>query len=1008
MTLTVVNKNGEELAYTKTAGAGGTINYLYTLVPGDDYSYVATQGTYYHAKKSFTLGSSEVIQVSVKQEDWLEVLDLGDLTDKDARGNLKMNTAFDKQTHEYTLDMPDATNALFVWIKTQKGTCSAIYSCQSAARPSSIIHEEALTSNKVTGSSLLEALLSGSAYGNTVTFRVTSTDASDGVTYYVDYILHIERILSLKNVTISLQNSPVTINRKSSTTTGFSGKELEYTIRVPAAASLLNLTFQEHMDAPRYGDDTTGYEIALNGTPLTSLENVPLKLNGTEQEETIRITVTNQFAPEAKTEYTITVQKAATTAVRFQLQPADAQVYLYETVSHNRVWPNDDGTFPLSEDFTYDCSFTKAGYVGQNGNMELTTENGQKRLTFGTDTYTNLSAVSVTLQKAAVNSSIVELDAEWANFRGTDSNNGITNAKTPISAAGGMLYWASPLGKGWDTGAVSSPILVDDCLVVYAGNHIYRVNKATGAIEASGDMAGTSSFAINGPTYANGILLVGLSNGRIQAFNAKTLESLWLYTDPMGGQPNCPITVLGDYAYTGFWNGEALGGSFVCVSLTDEDPASTTEAKYATWRHEQDGGFYWAGAYACDDFIMVGTDDGDALRSYLYLFDPLTGEVLDSRSGFDSDIRSTICYDSVTKAYYFTSKGGTFYRVKVEAKNGSYAITACDGLKLDNGANDPALPPMSTSTPVVYNGRAYIGVSGTGQFTQYSGHNITVIDLGDTMSIAYSVPTQGYPQTSGLLTTAYDSYVYVYFIDNYTPGTLRVLRDKPGQTAVDYRTKESFSGKSYYTPYAVFTPYDKQAQYAICSPITDSDGTLYFKNDSGYLMAFGRSIEKIEVTKQPDKTQYNAGDIFDKTGMVVTATLSDGTTRDVTDMVSAPAGTLADGTTELTLQFGRDQTMYRNAEANNSKMNAGAQIAAITTTVQIRVGEGTVTWGDVNGDGKVNSTDAVLILRYAAQLGVDIDTAAADVNGDGKINSTDAVLVLRYAAQLITKFPVEG
>lgn len=981
VTLTVVNKNGEELAYTKTIGASGTINYLYTLVPGDDYSYVATQGTYYHAKKSFTLGSNEVIQVSVKQEDWLEVLDLGDLTDKDARGNLKMNTAFDKQTHEYTLDMPDATNALFVWIKTQKGTCSAIYSCQSAARPSSIIHEEALTSNKVTGSSLLEALLSGSAYGNTVTFRVTSTDASDGVTYYVDYILRIERVLSLKNVTISLQNSPVTINRKSSTSTGFSGRELEYTIRVPAAASLLNLTFQKHMDDPRYGDDTTGYEIALNGTTLTSLENVPLKLNGTEQEETIRITVTNQFAPEAKTEYTITVQKAATTAVRFQLQPADAQVYLYETASHNRVWPNDDGTFPLSEGFTYNCSFTKAGYVGKNGSMELTTENGQKRLTFGTDTYTNLSAVSITLQTADENTKIVhDLAAEWANFRGTDSNNGITNAKTPISAADGMLYWASPLGIGWDTGAVSSPILVDDCLVVYAGDHIYRVNKATGKVEATGDMAGTSSFAINGPTYADGILLVGLSNGRIQAFNAKTLESLWLYTDPMGGQPNCPITVLGDYAYTGFWNGEALGGSFVCVSLTDEDPTSTTEAKYATWRHEQDGGFYWAGAYACDDFIMVGTDDGDALRSYLYLFDPLTGEILDSRSGFDSDIRSTICYDEVTNAYYFTSKGGTFYRVKVEAQNGSCAITACDGLKLNNGSDDPALPPMSTSTPVVYKGRAYIGVSGTGQFTQYSGHNITVIDL-ENWKIAYSVKTQGYPQTSGLLTTAYEEnngYVYVYFFDNYTPGTLRVLRDKAGQTEADYLTKETSSGSSYWTPYALFTPFDKQAQYAICSPIADSDGTIYFKNDSGYLMAFGRSIEKIEVTTKPDKTQYAAGEVFDPKGMVVTATLSDGSTRDVTDMVSASSEPLTDGTTEISLQLSRDQNLYRNSEGNNSKMNAGSLIAPITTTLQIRVGDTTdtgaladdLTWSfrpaanTLSIDGEIQEGHKVLIACY--------------------------------------------
>ena len=1009
VTLTVVNKNGEELAYTKTIGASGTVNYLYTLVPGDDYSYVATQGTYYHAKKSFTLGSSEVIEVSVKQEDWLEVLDLGDAESKTARGNLKMDAAFDAQTHEYTLKTIDDSSALYAWVEIAQGTCSALYACQSSARDSSILCQKIITNGKRTGTSLLEALLTGSAYGNTVTFRVSDTDDSDGVTYYVDYILHIERILSLKNVTVSMQNRQILLNQKDSDLTGFNGKQHEYSILIPAAASLLNLTFQLHTDEPRYGDDTTGYEVALNDTPLSSLENVPLKLNGTEQEETIRITVTNQFAPEAKTEYTITVQKAATTAVRFQLQPADTQVYLYETVSHNRVWPNDDGSFPLSEGFTYNCSFTKAGYVGWNGSMELTTEDGKTSLTIGEDTYTDLSAVSVTLQKAAVNSSIVELDAEWANFRGADSNNGVVSAKTPLGALDGMLYWASPLGKGWDTGAVSSPILVNDCLVVYAGNHIYRVNKETGAIEASGDMAGTSSFAINGPTYADGILLVGLSDGRIQAFNAKTLESLWLYTDPLGGQPNCPIAILNGYAYTGFWNGEVLDGSFVCISLTDEDPSSMTEAKHATWRHEQDGGFYWAGAYACNDFIMVGTDDGKNQNSYLYLFDPLTGKVLDSRSGLDGDIRSTICYDSVTKAYYFTSKGGTFYRVKVEAQNGSYAITACDGLKLDNGANDPALPPMSTSTPVVYNGRAYIGVSGTGQFTQYSGHNITVIDL-ENWKIAYSVPTQGYPQTSGMLTTAYESengYVYVYFIDNYTPGTLRVLRDKAGQPEAGYLTSETFNEKTYRTPYALFTPFDKQAQYAICSPIADNDGTIYFKNDSGYLMAFGRSIEKIEVTKQPDKTQYKAGETFDKTGMVVTATLLDGSTRDVTDMVSASSEPLKNGTTKISLEFGRDQIMYRNSPIG-SAMIAGSTIAAITTTVQIRVGEGTVTWGDVNGDGKVNSTDAVLILRYAAQLGVDIDTAAADVNGDGKINSTDAVLILRYAAQLITKFPVEG
>lgn len=1011
VTLTVVNKNGEELAYTKTAGAGNTINYLYTLVPGDDYSYVATQGTYYHARKSFTLGSSEVIQVSVKQEDWLTSLALSSAADEKYKGDIELSPSFAKSVHTYTATVPDNSSSVYVWRTNSRGSCAAVYSMLSTASDCGKTNEVALES-RFEGDGLAKVLLPGSAYGNTVTIRVAYTDNTDGVTYYTDYLVSLKRSLSLKNISTSFNGSSLLLQRKNSQQTGYSMDENEYSILIPAAATTLDLLLQKHTESPKYGDTDNGYVITVNGKAVSSKDTATVDLTGTEEEENVQIKVTNKYVPGASGDYVITVKKAATTSVTFQTNPKNALIYIYEQGAGNRVWPDEDGSFALSEGFTYYCSISLYGYAAQAGTLQIVNESGQTVLRFGEEDYTNLSAVSVTLQKAAANPGIVDYGAEWANFRGTDSNNGITSAKTPVDALGGMLYWASHLGNGWDTGAVSSPILVDDCLVVYADNKIYRVSKATGEVETEGNMAGTSSFAINGPTYANGILLVGLSNGRIQAFNAKTLESLWIYKDPVGDQPNCPITILNGYAYTGFWNGESKDSSFVCISLTDEDPENEMEEKAATWRMVQNGGFYWAGAYACDDFVIVGTDDGDAQCSYLYLLDPLTGKVLDFKSGFDGDIRSTICYDDATKAYYFTSKGGTFYRAKVEAQNGSYAITACDGLKLDNGSDDPALPPMSTSTPVVYNGRAYIGVSGTGQFTQYSGHNITVIDL-ENWKIAYKVPTQGYPQTSGLLTTAYEQdqdngYVYVYFFDNYTPGTLRVLRDKKGQDEANYLTSETFNDETYQTAYALFSPNGKQAQYAICSPITDSDGTIYFKNDSGYLMAFGRSIEKIEVTKQPNKTQYNAGEIFDKTGMVVTATLSDGTTRDVTDMVSAPAGTLADGTTELTLQFGRDQTMYRNVEANNSKMNAGSLISPITTTLQIRVGEGTVTWGDVNGDGKVNSTDAVLILRYAAQLGVDIDTAAADVNGDGKINSTDAVLVLRYAAQLITKFPVEG
>ena len=973
VTLTVVNKNGEELAYTKTVGTGGTINYLYTLVPGDDYSYVATQGTYYHAKKSFTLGSSEVIEVSVVQGDWLTSLALGNSENTGSKGNLFPEASFSKSTHTYTVNVPDYSSAVYAWVTVARGSCNAVYPRQSSASGGSATVSVVIPS-KLTGTNLMQALLTGSAYSNVLTFRVSYLDKSVDVTYYTDYMICLERTLSLKNMSVSVQGGQVLMNRSGGT--GFSRTETDYSVLVPAAASSLKITVQTHTDSPRYGDTDNGYLVSVNGKNVGIVENagaVEVPLNGTETDEEIKIVVTNIYNQNAHTEYRLTIKKAATTAVAFQTNPKNALIYIYEQGAGNRVWPTDDGIFALSEGFTYYCSISLYGYAAQAGALQIVNESGQTVLRFGEEEYTDPSAVPITLQKADANPNIVDFNAEWANFRGTDSNNGVTSAKTPISAADGMLYWAVKLGDGYSSDAVSSPILVDNCLIVYAGEHIYRVNKATGVVEATGQMAGKSSFAINGPTYYDGILLVGLSNGRIQAFSAKTLESLWLYTDPLGGQPNCPITILNGYAYTGFWNGEDKDGSFVCVSLTDEDPENQAEEKAATWRMVQNGGFYWAGAYACDDFVMVGTDDGKTACSYIYLLDPLTGKVLDSRSGFDGDIRSTICYDKDTDAYYFTSKGGGFYRIKVQGKT----ITACDGMELKNGIKDETA--MSTSTPVVYNGRAYIGVSGTGQFTAYSGHNITVIDL-ENLEIAYSVPTQGYPQTSGMLTTAYEQesgYVYVYFFDNYTPGKLRILRDKKGQNEANYLTSETFNDETYRTAYALFTPVKSQAQYAICSPIADNDGTIYFKNDSAFLMAFGRSIEKIEVTTMPQKTKYTTGETFDKTGMVVTATLSDGSTRDVTEMVSAPTEPLTDDITEISLVFGRNQTMYRNLP-NGEAMTVGNEIPAISTTLQIRVGDTTdtgaladdLTWSfrpavnTLSIDGKIPEGHKVLIACY--------------------------------------------
>ena len=333
------------------------------------------------------------------------------------------------------------------------------------------------------------------------------------------------------------------------------------------------------------------------------------------------------------------------------------------------------------------------------------------------------------------------------------------------------------------------------------------------------------------------------------------------------------------------------------------------------------------------------------------------------------DVRTPITAED-TEAYYFTSKGGDLYQVKVNA-DGTFTKGSLRRLHLDNGADSASAPPMSTSTPVIANGRAYIGVSGTSQFTAYSGHNITVVDLS-TFSIAYSVPTMGYPQTSGLLTTAYqngDGYNYVYFFDNFTPGKLRVIRDMPGMTEVDhdYTTMETYSkdGEEHTieTAYVLFTPDGAQAQYAICSPVVDEEGNIYFKNDSAQLMRLSSRITELEVTQQPDRTTYSKDDTFDATGLKVTAHYANGATKDVSDYLKYTTDPLTTDDTEITIGINLEQlvkdkleNLPENLKNQTAKWQqyqdkdgkAGVEWEIPTTTVTITVEEhhnyGEPTW----------------------------------------------------------------
>lgn len=598
-----------------------------------------------------------------------------------------------------------------------------------------------------------------------------------------------------------------------------------------------------------------------------------------------------------------TYEAGETVSVSFSVSPESAMVLVTDS-SKARVL-DEGGVFALEKGKTYTCIVTALGYVSQS--ISYTADADE--------------TISVTLEKAP-ETSFKKLSAEWPSFRYDSDNNGVINAKAPTTANDAVLYWAKKIGDGYSTGAASSPIIVDNYIYVYASTNLFKVDKISGEIVASAKMVGNSSFAIVPPTYADGMLFVGLSNGRIQAFDADTLESLWLYKDVLGGQPNCPITYSDGYIYTGFWSGETRTCNYVCISVTDEDPTNQKEAKLATWTYAKQGGFYWAEAYIADDYLFIGTDDGASgyTTGYasLLAMDKKTGKVVDSIIMPNvGDIRSCITHDN--GKLYFTSKGGYFYSVEINEATGDILEDTLRYIKLDNYHDSAKAPAMSTSTPTIYNGRAYIGVSGISQFGMYSGHNITVIDLNE-WKIAYSVPTQGYPQTSAVLTTAYDKgdgTVYIYMFDNFTPGKLRVLCDRPGATepvngtvTEQYYNPNNGQTETYQTPQVLFTPNDAQAQYCICTPVIDSDGFMYFKNDSAYLMILGCKIEKLEVAKKPDKTSYKVGEVFDPTGMQIIAHYSNGVTKDVTDYVTFSSEPLTKEDTQFQIRF--EHIMYQD------------------------------------------------------------------------------------------------
>lgn len=416
----------------------------------------------------------------------------------------------------------------------------------------------------------------------------------------------------------------------------------------------------------------------------------------------------------------------------------------------------------------------------------------------------------------------------WKSDWDGKSNAAVENVSTPTGALASSwtFDWKAYSGSAYPN--ASEPIVVNGNVYLAVNKRLLKIDAESGKVLAESNLKTAVGYTSR-PIYANGLVIVPLDGGAVQALTADALTTVWV-TDSVSeiAQSNSQLTVDGNYLYVGTVDVDYGKGTYNNGHLTRINILTGA----VSWQHvNADEGYYWTGATVGDDYVLVPTSAGT-----VEMLSKSSGDVLGSVS-VGAIVNSTCVLSDDGSHAYLISRDGKLHVLAIsdgDSRDADAASRITEERVVDLGLTGCAC------VPTTYDGKLIVGGEVAG------GSALAIVDPANDFAktLVSSADGSALP-TGGIkgapLVSAQADGKYVYFTVNYGESSDYVNYTSGGGV---YRYKLGDAEAS-----GVFSA---TGHNNYCdSPIAcDAKGNLYYINDSGALFKLNAGV----------KVSFNAGE----------------------------------------------------------------------------------------------------------------------------------------------------